>query len=134
SAHLARRVVLHETCIAHPCDRRLHALRIGDQAVESLAIDRHHFDAVFAGRADGGGAHATAQQPDLAEILAGAECSDGDILPAGVVQQNLDLAFSDDIELVGHLALRDDWGAAREYARLEPPCHPADLTDPDSGD
>src|SRR6266508_4277802 len=130
-AHLlrARGDVLAEALIGDPVDRHFGRFGLGEQAGEFLAVERHDFDILFPCRPHRGGARAAAQQADLAEILARAQRRDRNILPAGVVQQNVDLAFRDDIELVGHLALGDNRRAGRIRARLEPAAHPAELID-----
>src|SRR5262245_25959044 len=102
---LARGGVLHKALIGHAVDRRPCRFRLGQQPGEFLTVERHDLDARFAGGANGGGARPPAQQADLAEILARAERRDRNILPAGLVQQNVDLALGDDVELVVHLAL-----------------------------
>src|SRR4051794_27830699 len=100
---LARGAVLHKALLRDLIDRHFGRFRIGDQAAELGAVERHNLDIRFANRANGGGARAAAQQADLTEILAGSHGGDTDRLTIRLVQQYLDLALGDDVELVGRL-------------------------------
>src|SRR5690348_583706 len=78
---LARGTILHEALIGDPIDRHFGRFGIGDQAAELVAVERHNLNIRFAARAHRGGARAAAQQADLAEILAGADCGHADRRP-----------------------------------------------------
>src|SRR4051812_23182798 len=75
---LAHGAIFQEALIGHPINRQLGGFGIGDQAVELIAVERHHVDIPSAACANGGGTRAAAQQADLAKILAGAHGGDRD--------------------------------------------------------
>src|SRR6266508_6733190 len=116
---LARGDVLAETLIGDAVDRLPGHLGLADQVTERRAVERRDLDCSVGRGADAGDARAAAQQPDLAEVLARAERRDDDVLAAGVVQEDLDLAFGDDVKAVGRLALGDDRRSGRVGARLD---------------
>src|SRR5262245_55203027 len=82
---LAHGGIFRDALLGHLADRCSRQLRLGQQLVEGRAVECRHLDR-HVGGAHTGDAGATAQKPDLAEILARVHCRDGDILPTGVVQ------------------------------------------------
>src|SRR4051794_3806497 len=116
---LARGAVFDKALLRDAINRQLGWFGIGDQATKLGAVKRHNFNIRLARSADSGGARAAAQQADLAEILAGVHCRNGDRGAVRLVQLHFNLAFGDDVKLVGRFTLADDRRAGSEAARFE---------------
>ena len=68
---------------------------------------------------DGGVARFIGKERHLAEIAARTKLVDENLAPAGGIDQHIDLALQQDIELIARFTLTDDTGVARIDHRLD---------------